>query len=386
MLLLNFFPLDKRIETIFKELGWEVLTKHDLELPSLTQVNCIWANPRGYKTYTQTLPSLEKADQFLQQILDICEHFQCPFFIENPLSSNLKSRPALQRYRFHDIWCTDYSYTYKKANRFWTNSTWKPRQLLGLPASYTHNTLVLDENMLTINGKTSKLSSPPTTLIEDIAVHCSPKGRRLLELFAGTKSVGKVFKQYGWEVVSLDINPNFEPDILQDILTWDYTSYPPDYFQCVWASPMCTQYSRARTNAKTPRNLDEADALVKRSLEICAYFGCPFFLENPQTGLLKTRPFMQGVPFQDVTYCSYGFNYQKKTRIWTNTAWLPKKQLCDMKTCHAVVNGRHLQTAQQGPGKDGKGGRTANDYNSLEELFSIPPALVREICLSLNAA
>ena len=103
MLLLNFFPLDERIETIFKELGWEVLTKHDLELPSLSKVNCIWANPRGYKTYTQTLPSLEKADKLLQQLLDICEHFQCPFFIENPLSSNLKLRPALQSYRFHGI-------------------------------------------------------------------------------------------------------------------------------------------------------------------------------------------------------------------------------------------------------------------------------------------
>ena len=95
---------------------------------------------------------------------------------------------------------------------------------------------------------------------------------------------------------------------------------------------------------------------------------------------------MQDIPFRDVTYCSYGFKYQKRTRIWTNASWKPKKQLRDMKTCHAVENGRHIQTAQQGPGKDGKGGRTEHDYNSLEELFSIPPALVREICLSLNHA
>ena len=42
---------------------------------------------------------------------------------------------------------------------------------------------------------------------------------RLLELFSGTGSVGKVFKQHGYEVISLDIDNR--ATINTDILNWD---------------------------------------------------------------------------------------------------------------------------------------------------------------------
>ena len=143
---------------------------------------------------------------------------------------------------------------------------------------------------------------------------------------------------------------------------------------------MCTQYSRARTTAKTPRNLAEADALVKITLAIMNYFNCPYSLENPQSGLLKSRSFMQNYNYQDVSYCSYGYKYQKKTRIWTNTAWIPSQPLCNMKDCPAVIDGRHIQTAQRGPGKNARQGRRSNDNNELTELYSIPARLILEIC------
>ena len=94
---------------------------------------------------------------------------------------------------------------------------------------------------------------------------------RLLELFCGTKSVGQAFESQGFEVVSLDKDPKFEPTICSDILQWDYKEYPPGYFDVIWASPECTQYSIARSKAKTPSNLEYADRLVQRALEIIRY-------------------------------------------------------------------------------------------------------------------
>ena len=41
---------------------------------------------------------------------------------------------------------------------------------------------------------------------------------RLLELFAGTGSVGKVAKSLGWDVTSLDLDFRTKPDIVADNL------------------------------------------------------------------------------------------------------------------------------------------------------------------------
>ena len=95
---------------------------------------------------------------------------------------------------------------------------------------------------------------------------------RLLELFSGTGSVGEVFREKGWDVVSLDSNPKSEADIVVDIRYWDPSTYPPGHFDAIWASPCCTHYSIARKRAKTPRNLDLADSLVTKTLDIIEYF------------------------------------------------------------------------------------------------------------------
>jgi hypothetical protein len=123
-----------------------------------------------------------------------------------------------------------------------------------------------------------------------------------------------------------------------------------------------------------------ADSLVLKTLEIIEYFKPRlYWIENPQTGLLKTRPFMQGMPYFDIDYCQYGgVGYKKRTRLWTNAPFQPRP-LCDKRTCPFVENGRHLKTAQHGPNRYPDTGLTLNDSQSLQTLHALPHQLCEDI-------
>ena len=211
---------------------------------------------------------------------------------------------------------------------------------------------------------------------------------RLLELFADTHSIGKAFASAGWEVVSLDMDPDSNSDIQCDFMLWDWTSYPRGYFDCVWASPPCTMYSIARTTAKTARDFEGSDALVARVLQCISYFmPKTWFMENPQTGYLKTRPVVEGLRYRDVSYCVFGYPYKKATRIWgTVEDWAPLPMCSRSNPCEASrETGRHPQTAQRGPGRV-RGGLKANDRCSLSQLYSMPHALCEDICQEATRA
>ena len=106
-----------------------------------------------------------------------------------------------------------------------------------------------------------------------------------LEFFSGTGSVGRAFDRLGWTVVSVGICAKWKPTLVVDILQWDYTVFPRDYFQFVWASPVCTQYSVAKIVGV--RDLEGADRLVSKALEMISFFGCNWAMENPQSGSSK---------------------------------------------------------------------------------------------------
>ena len=201
----------------------------------------------------------------------------------------------------------------------------------------------------------------------------------LLELFSGTGSVGKVADSLGFSVVSLDLK---DAKIMTDILEWDYTKLKPDEFQVIWASPPCTEYSVAKTTGV--RKLDEANKIVLKTLEIINYFKPKYwFIENPQTGLLKKQDFMSGLNYFDVDYCKYGLKYRKRTRIWSNCkTWTPR-ELCH-KDCGNVIDGKHVETAQRLP--SGKKERWGENYvlHSQKDLYIIPSDLIFEIFSSLE--
>ena len=109
-------------------------------------------------------------------------------------------------------------------------------------------------------------------------------------------SVSNAWRDAGHETLTLDIDPKCMPDICTDIMSWEYTDFslePPDF---IWCSPPCTHYSIARTKAKKPRDLEGSDAIVQQCLDIIAFWRPRYWvIENPQTGLLKTRDIVQGL-------------------------------------------------------------------------------------------
>eukprot|EP00959_Pyramimonas_sp_CCMP1952_P127543 2667739-Pyramimonas_sp.AAC.1 len=135
-------------------------------------------------------------------------------------------------------------------------------------------------------------------------------------------------------------------------------NYHPGRFTFIWASPPCTEYSRATTGPRS-RDLEGADELVSSALACIHYLKPRYWcIENPD-GLLRTRPLMR--PYRPymlaASYCRYGSPVRKNTCLWTNLP-LPEDlhKCCKDTPCRTKrMHGKHLQTAQAGPAGDTPG-------------------------------
>jgi site-specific DNA-cytosine methylase len=203
---------------------------------------------------------------------------------------------------------------------------------------------------------------------------------RLLELFSGTKSVSNAVGSRFDEIISVDIFEKFNPSIVTDILNWDYKIYPQNHFDAIWASPPCTEYSKMKYVSRAPRNLQLADQIVKRTIEIIEYFNPDrWYIENPETGLLKDRDFMMGIPFIDVDYCMYSdWGYKKKTRIWTSVNYEGK--LCN-KNCGNINDGVHGNPTHFYIPKSGNFDKSLAMYRNQNKdtLYRIPEKLIQDL-------
>ena len=168
---------------------------------------------------------------------------------------------------------------------------------------------------------------------------------RLLELFSGTGSVGRPFQEAGWDVISVDICPGFNPTLCENVLDIPLDRWPEGHFDFIWSSPPCTHFSRLQNTAKNknPEDLLVARRCVIHSLcLIRALRPRVWCVENPATGTLKNESFWGNInlphKWADVSYCKYSdptvpvqtFTYRKQTRIWySGFEWFPKVCRCD---------------------------------------------------------
>lgn len=175
---------------------------------------------------------------------------------------------------------------------------------------------------------------------------------KVLELFAGSRSIGKAAKELGMEVFSIDLIPYEGIDLAKDLLMVHPSDIPwvPDI---IWASPPCTTYSiaaishhRDNTIAKSQEAII-GDKLVKATLGLITYFRPQYwFIENPR-GMLRKMPFMQGLNRATVTYCQYGDTRMKPTDIWHKSNWTPRPMCKNGLPCHESAP-RGSRTGTQG--------------------------------------
>ena len=183
--------------------------------------------------------------------------------------------------------------------------------------------------------------------------------KKVLELFAGSRCVGKVADKLKMQVFSVDWQAFDGIDLVADIgqLTKKDVPFTPDV---VWASPDCTTYTiaaishhRDGTNPKSDyaKKCDSVNmhfiSLIKEWL--IENPDMVFFIENPR-GMLRKMPFMQDFIRHTVWYCTYGDERAKPTDIWTNSKnWIPRPQCKNgNKNCHHQPAPRGAKTGTQG--------------------------------------
>lgn len=184
---------------------------------------------------------------------------------------------------------------------------------------------------------------------------------RVLELFAGTRSIGKAFEAAGHEVYSVEWDkkhPNI--DWYADIGTITAEDILERFGQpdVIWASPDCTSYSIAAIShhrTKTENSLDPksdyakfCDAVNQNVLKLIRELDPKYyFIENPRGGMRKMS-WMAELPRHTVTYCQYGDTRMKPTDLWTNHPSPKFKPMCkNGMPCHEAAP-RGSKTGTQG--------------------------------------
>ena len=157
---------------------------------------------------------------------------------------------------------------------------------------------------------------------------------KVLEIFAGTRSISKAFEKKGHQTFSIEWNKEFENidiyDDINNITVKDIIKLCGGVPDVIWASPDCTTYSIAgishhRKQNNESNNLDPVSEYAKFCDKTNKYVldliqelkPRYYFIENPRGGLRK-MDFMKGLYRYTIIYCQYRDNRMKTNDICTN--------------------------------------------------------------------
>ena len=155
---------------------------------------------------------------------------------------------------------------------------------------------------------------------------------KILELFSGTRSIGKAFEKNGHEVYSVDWEKKFQANLYIDIeyLTIDMIIEKFGIPDVLWASPDCTTYSMAGIFHHRGENYSPKSEYAFKSDKINKHLWYElidgllkinpkmlYYVENPM-GTYRKMYWVQQRGRYTVTYCQYGDKRMKPTDIFTN--------------------------------------------------------------------
>lgn len=197
------------------------------------------------------------------------------------------------------------------------------------------------------------------------------QNKKVLELFAGSRSIGNKAESLGMEVFSIDWHPfekiNWVGDV-QDLKLSD-VPFVPDF---IWASPDCTTYTiaaiskhRSGTEPKS-EYAKKCDVVNQHFLSLIEQWlklnpNMVFFIENPR-GMLRKMPWMEKYKRHTIWYCTYGDDRAKPTDIWTNSnKWIPRPE------CHNGNKNCHHQPAPRGSRTGTQGRRGSYERSKIPE-------------------
>lgn len=212
---------------------------------------------------------------------------------------------------------------------------------------------------------------------------------KVLELFAGSRSIGKVADKLGMETFSVDWTKYENIDLAIDIAEMRIEDCPfiPDL---IWASPDCTTYSIAAISTHRNKQEPKSDyakqcdntnrhfiSLIKQWQELKP--DMVFFIENPR-GMMRHMDFMQEFTRHTIWMCQYGDDRAKPTDIWTNsTKWIPRKMCRNYKydkDGNIIDKHCHHESARRGA-KTGTQGKKGSYERSL-----LPEELCTEVLMN----